>query len=271
MSAFKQPLNATISTPGANGFAYLLDSTRWSASIAGTLQPTSSLSSPGTDSDWMTLRRCVGSILPVGQAVTAKFYTLAGGAWVHQTALDTTCPSGVSTPVTFYPGTYGANDGMIATQAGAIPPTSLSGTATVADVSVTQATQDDIPDGATAKKFIPSDVAITGGSVGGAVVGPPTVVGTAQLANGVYAVAATDCRLQVTATASVAAQVNLRAGAAGARLSVVNSGGDPATAQQVTVVPNGADTILGQASYVLDGRESAIFEYNTATTDWEVL
>ena len=138
MSAFKQPLNAIISTPGANGFCYLLDSTRWSASIAGTLQPTSSLSSPGTDADWMTLRRFVGSVLPVGQPVTARFYTLAAGAWVHQAALDTTCPAGVSTALTFYPGTYGANDGQIAFQAGATPPTSLTGTGTVADISITR-------------------------------------------------------------------------------------------------------------------------------------
>ena len=116
-----------------------------------------------------------------------------------------------------------------------------------------------------------SAVAMTGGTIGGAVVGLPTVVGTGQLTGGVYAVTATDSRLQVTATASVAAEIDMRAGAAGARLSVVNSGGDPATAQQVTVVPHGADTILGQTDYVLSGRESAIFEYNTVTTDWEVL
>jgi hypothetical protein len=130
-----QPLNATIATPAANGFAYLLDSTRWGQSIAGTLQPSTCLSSPGTDTGWMTMRQIVGSINPVGQAVTLKFYILSAGAWVHQTALDVTAPAGQPTAIEFSPAAYGSADGMVAMQAGNTPPTSISGSATISDVS----------------------------------------------------------------------------------------------------------------------------------------
>ena len=119
-----------------------------------------------------------------------------------------------------------------------------------------------------------STVALYGIPVNGGVgqlVSLPTIVGTGQLTGGVYAVTATDSLLQVTATASVAAQINLLAGGPGLGIKIVNSGGNPATAKQVTIVPNGAQTILGQSSLVLDGRDSVILAYNTATTDWEVL
>jgi hypothetical protein len=99
----------------------------------------------------------------------------------------------------------------------------------------------------------------------------PTVIGTGQLTGGAYTVTADNSRLQVTATASVPAQINLPAGSSGAACIVVNSGGDPATAQQVTVVPAGSDTILGTISLLLDGRDSVILAYNTITADWEVL
>jgi hypothetical protein len=99
----------------------------------------------------------------------------------------------------------------------------------------------------------------------------PTIVGTGSLVGGVYTVLATDGHLQVTATATVSAQVNLMAGSTGAKLIVTNSGGDPATAKQVTVMPVGADTVLGSTSLLLDGRDSVTLAYNTATTDWEVL
>ena len=130
-----QPLNATVATPAAHGFAYLLDSTRWGQSIAGTLQPTATLSTPGTDRDWMTMRQIVGSVHPVAQAVTLKFYTLSAGAWVHQTALDVACPAGQPTAIEFSPAAYGSADGMVAMQAGATAPSSISGSATISDVS----------------------------------------------------------------------------------------------------------------------------------------
>ena len=133
--SFIQPLNANIATPQANGFAYLLDSTRWGGSISGTLQPSASLSSPGGDTGWMTMRQLVGSVNPVAQAVTLKFYTLSAGAWVHQTALDVSCPAGQPTAIEFSPAAYGATDGMVAMQAGATAPTSISGIGTVSDVS----------------------------------------------------------------------------------------------------------------------------------------
>ena len=135
-----QPLNATVATPAAQGFAYLLDSTRWGQSIAGTLQPSTSLSSPGTDRDWMTDRWVQGGIQPIGQAVTLLCYTLSpAGAWVHQAALDQTCPAGQVTAFSFAPDTYGAVDGMVAVQAGAVPPTSIGGLGTVSDSAATAA------------------------------------------------------------------------------------------------------------------------------------
>ena len=79
------------------------------------------------------------------------------------------------------------------------------------------------------------------------------------------------CRLQVTAALSTAAQINLPPGSFGATCTVTNSGGDPATAKQVTVVPSGADTILGLTSLILAGRESYTLAYNVATADWESL
>ena len=130
-----QPLNATVATPAAQGFAYLLDSTRWGQSIAGILQPSASLSSPGTDRGWMTMRQIVGSINPVAQAVTLKFYTLSAGAWVHQTALDVSCPAGQPTAIEFSPAAYGSADGMVAMQAGGTAPSSIAGSATISDVS----------------------------------------------------------------------------------------------------------------------------------------
>jgi hypothetical protein len=146
---FVQPLNASVGTPAGTGFAYLLDSTRWQSSIAGTLQPTASLSSPGSDRGQMTLRRCVGSIEPIGQAVTALCYTLSGaGAWVHQAALDVTCPAGQSTAVMLYPGDFGAVDGMIAVQAGVTPPTSIAAIATVADISASDNSLEELAIGA---------------------------------------------------------------------------------------------------------------------------
>ena len=164
-----QPLNATVATPAAYGFAYLLDSTRWGQSIAGTLQPSTSLSSPGTDRDWMTDRWVQGGIQPIGQAVTLLCYTLSpAGAWVHQAALDQTCPAGQVTAFSFAPDTYGAVDGMVAVQAGAVPPTSIGGLGTVSDSAATAAQL------AALANLMPTNsnaaVAIAGGTVGGSIV-----------------------------------------------------------------------------------------------------
>ena len=174
-----QPLNATVATPAAQGFAYLLDSTRWGQSIAGTLQPSTSLSSPGTDRDWMTDRWVQGGIQPIGQAVTLLCYTLSpAGAWVHQAALDQTCPAGQVTAFSFAPDTYGAVDGMVAVQAGAVPPTSIGGLGTVSDSAATAAQL------AALANLMPTNsnaaVAITGGSVAGvALSGTNTINGQA--------------------------------------------------------------------------------------------
>ena len=99
----------------------------------------------------------------------------------------------------------------------------------------------------------------------------PTVVGAAQLTGGAYTVTAAYARLQVTATSTVPAQINLPAGSAGATITVTNSGGAADTANTVTVVPAGADTILGNTTLAINGRETYQLAYNTVTTDWEVL
>lgn len=72
-------------------------------------------------------------------------------------------------------------------------------------------------------------------------------------------------------TAPGAVAVNLPAGVSGQVFVIVDGKGD-ASSNNITVTPNGGDTIKGAASLVLDhNRQALILQYHAGTTDWKVL
>jgi hypothetical protein len=99
----------------------------------------------------------------------------------------------------------------------------------------------------------------------------PTVVSSAQLTAGEYDVLATDSHLQVTATATEDAVINLLAGTS-AQIVVTDSGRG-CTVNAITIIPNGAETINGASSYEMsdfDGM-SVTLRFCAATSNWDVL
>ena len=123
-----QPINGTIATPAAAGYAYLFDSTRWQSSVEGTLAASASLATPGAQRGQMTARRLVGSVQPIGQDVTMLFYMLSPvGAWTHQSDRDVVCPAGQITNVDLAPADFGAADCLVALLAGLVAPSSIAG------------------------------------------------------------------------------------------------------------------------------------------------
>lgn len=82
---------------------------------------------------------------------------------------------------------------------------------------------------------------------------------------------ATDYAIIVDLAVAGASAVNLPAGVNGQIFVIVDGKGDAAT-NNITINPNGAETILGGASFVLNkNRQTIMLGYNTGTTDWKAL
>lgn len=80
----------------------------------------------------------------------------------------------------------------------------------------------------------------------------------------------TDCIIVTDLTVAGAVTVNLPAGANKQVFIVVDGKGD-ATSNNITINRNGADTIAGGTSFVIDqNRESVILVYNSGDTDWKI-
>ena len=72
-------------------------------------------------------------------------------------------------------------------------------------------------------------------------------------------------------TVAGAVAVNLPAGVDGQVFVIVDGKGD-ASVNNITITPNGAESIIEAASLVLDkDRESVALQYHAATTDWKIL
>lgn len=87
----------------------------------------------------------------------------------------------------------------------------------------------------------------------------------------VSVVAATDFGIITDLSVPGAVAVNLPAGVNGQIFAIVDGKGDALT-NNITITPNGAETIGGAASIVLNkNRQSVLIQYHTATTDWKLL
>ena len=80
-----------------------------------------------------------------------------------------------------------------------------------------------------------------------------------------------DCTLVMLLSAPAASAVNLPAGVNGQLFIVVDGTGDAAT-NNITITPNGAETIQGAANLVMDhNRQVVILQYSTTGTRWYVV
>lgn len=83
--------------------------------------------------------------------------------------------------------------------------------------------------------------------------------------------ASTDCVVVTQLTSPGAVVVNLPAGANKQVYFIADGTGDAGT-NNITINPNGADTIAGSASLVLNiNRESTMLCYNSSDTDWKIV
>ena len=83
--------------------------------------------------------------------------------------------------------------------------------------------------------------------------------------------ATTDCIVVTDLTVAGAVAVNLPAGANKQVFYVVDGKGDAST-NNITITPNGAETIAGSATLVLTGnREAVQLVYNSSDTDWKIV
>jgi hypothetical protein len=83
--------------------------------------------------------------------------------------------------------------------------------------------------------------------------------------------AANDCTIVTDLSVAGAVAVNLPAGVDGQIYIIVDGKGD-ALSNNITINPNGAQTINGAASLVLNAnRQAAILQYSATGTDWRVL
>lgn len=84
-------------------------------------------------------------------------------------------------------------------------------------------------------------------------------------------VAATDCVVVVDLAVAGASTVNLPAGSNKQIIYVVDGKGD-ANDNNITVVPNGVETIAGAADYVLTAaRQTIMLAFNAADSDWKLV
>lgn len=84
-------------------------------------------------------------------------------------------------------------------------------------------------------------------------------------------VASTDYAIITNLGVAGAVTVNLPVGVAGMLVAIADGKGDAAT-NNVTVLPNGSDTINGSASFVMaSNKESLILQYNLTNLRWNVL
>jgi len=80
-----------------------------------------------------------------------------------------------------------------------------------------------------------------------------------------------DCTIVTLLTVPAACAVNLPAGVNGQLFIVVDGTGDALT-NNITVTPNGSETIQGAANFVMDhNRQVTIFQYSTTGTRWYVV
>lgn len=83
--------------------------------------------------------------------------------------------------------------------------------------------------------------------------------------------ATTDCVVVSDLSVAGAVAVNLPAGQNKQVFMIVDGKGDAAT-NNITITPNGAETIAGSANLVLNGsREGVILIYNSGDTDWKIV
>lgn len=86
----------------------------------------------------------------------------------------------------------------------------------------------------------------------------------------VTVVAASDCVVTTQLAAPGAVAVTLPAGANKQVFVIADGTGDAAT-NNITITPNGAETIAGSATLVLSSnRESVMLVYNSGDTDWKI-
>lgn len=86
----------------------------------------------------------------------------------------------------------------------------------------------------------------------------------------VTVVAATDCIIVTDLAAAGAVAVTLPAGNAGQYFIIIDGKGDADT-NNITITPNGAETIKGSANLVLSAARGAVLlVYNSGDTDWKV-
>jgi|GEM_PF-5679019 len=82
---------------------------------------------------------------------------------------------------------------------------------------------------------------------------------------------ATDFAVVINLTVAGATAVSLQAGSDGQIFAIVDGKPDAAT-NNITITPNGAQTIKGAATLVLNrNSQCVIIQYHAATTDWKVL
>ncbi len=83
--------------------------------------------------------------------------------------------------------------------------------------------------------------------------------------------ATTDCIVATKLGAAGAVAVNLPAGANGQVFMIVDQTGD-ANTNNITITPNGAETINGSATYVInDNKGAVILAYSTTNTKWNIV
>jgi hypothetical protein len=86
----------------------------------------------------------------------------------------------------------------------------------------------------------------------------------------VTVVAGTDCVVATDLSSAGAVAVNLPAGNAGQYYVVIDGKGDAGT-NNITITPNGSETIKGSANLVLsENRAAVLLFYNSTDTDWKV-
>lgn len=87
----------------------------------------------------------------------------------------------------------------------------------------------------------------------------------------VTVVASTDCVVVVDLAVAGPSTVNLPAGVAKQVLYIVDGKGDAGT-NNITVVPNGVQTIAGSANYVLStARQTIMLAFDTSDSDWKIV